>query len=201
MSANLVPSAQNPMLVPNLGQGQSNGLTGPVLSPAQVLAGNNRVVATNVVTVGGTAHLADVFTLTLTNHVFPNGALVFTYTVGESDVLGSITSELANAINSSLSAEFFQLFATVSGDTLTVNQRGPVGNITVVTGAVTGTDHEGTLTPASSGVMSGGSGPIIPAANFNFAEGPQQLRFLAGQPVQLSPGIVADIVASGLPII
>jgi hypothetical protein len=195
-------NAQNPFLLPNLSQLVSAGPVSVLQSPATLLAANPRVPATNVVTIGGTAHLADVFTLTLTNPVFLNGSLSYTYTVGESDTLVIITNALVNAINSSLSSAQYQIFATVSGDTFTVNQRGPIGNFTVVTGTVTGSGHEGTLSPASSGVMSGGSGPVYAGSQFTLVLGPNNVQQLRPyQPILLDPTALAVAVKNGANLI
>lgn len=198
MAANLVPSAQNPMLVPQLGQGTTNGNVTFVQSPAQVLAANPRVAASCAGTLSTNPSNGDILTLTVSNNVFPGGAIVINYTAS-SDTVITVAAHLASALTSNSVAQAFQVFGTSAGtDVFTVNELGPVGNFTALSFSSTGST---TCSFAASGVMSGGSGPVIPSLNFNFAEGPVSLRFLAGQPSQLPANFVSDLVHAGMPVI
>lgn len=299
MSANLVPSAQNPILVPLLYQGYSNGLTELGQNPASILAKFPRVAATETLTFSTNPTDADVSTLTLTSPVLPGGSLSVTSTAS-SDTTTTVAAKLAAALSLNATAMAFQIVGTSLANVLTIHELGPVGNLTqvsfssthttavlsnqtsssaVVGASATADDvvtirftnanfaggHEDvsytvamsdtlalvaaglnaaintdavlkanrisssvvsatltihqqglnfatmsytkggnseTITFASLvGVLQGGSGAVIPAANFNFAEGPVGMRFIAGEPVPLSPNVLADIVAAGMPVI
>ena len=298
MSMYFENSAQNPMLVPNLGQGYSNGLATPSLSPAQVLVLNPRTPASSTLTFTTSPTDADVLSVTLTNPVLPGGSLVASF-IASSDTAITAASKLAGAITSSLVAMQYNIYATALANVLAVHELGPVGNLTQVTfssahttavisnqvsshavvgGSETDADvvtirfsnasfaggHEDvsvttsgsealsavaaalntainvdavlkanhisstvnslTLTISQKGpnfatmsytqggnsetitftslvgVLQGGSGPVVPLANFNFSEGFQQLRLLAGQPVVLSSSQVSDLVNAAMPV-
>src|SRR5579871_754541 len=125
-------SAQQPMLVPNLGQGYSNGNTTPVQSPAQVLAANPRAVASCTVTLSTNPTDGDVLTLTLTNPVLPSGSLAVNFTAA-SDTTTTAAAKLAAALTSNLTAMSYRIYGTSLANVLTVNELGPVGNFTQVT--------------------------------------------------------------------
>jgi hypothetical protein len=300
MAANLTPSAQNPILVPLLYQGRSNGLTELGQSPAQVLANFPRVAATSTLTFSTNPTNGDTLTLTVHNLVFPGNSFTASF-IASSDTTTTAAAKLAAALNLSANGMAFQVVGTSLANVLTVHEFGPVGNLTqvsfhstgstiavlsnqasgtaVVGGSATESDvvtlvftnanfsggHENvsytvpatpTLAEVAAGLntainndvvlkanhisstvssetltisqqgpnfatlsytqgensetiafasllgqLQGGSGAIIPAANFNFAEGPVGMRFLQAQPVSLSPNVVADLVAAGMPII
>lgn len=187
----------NPTLLPNL---NSTTAAGGVLvgqTPAELLAANPRVAATDVGTLTTNPTDGDVLTLTVTNNVLPGGSLAVSVTAA-SDTVITAAAKLASALTSSLTAHMYDLFGTSKGDdTFTVNELGPVGNASVLSFASTGST---TCAFASSGVMSGGSGPIVPLANFstNFGLSLQNLR--QGQPVQLNAPTVAILVSNGSPI-
>lgn len=299
MAANLVPSAQNPILVPLLYQGYSNGLTELGQNPAAILAKFPRVAAYSTLTFSTNPTDDDVSTLTLTNSVLPGGSLSVSSTAS-SDTTTTLAAKLAAALSLNATAMACQIVGTSLANVLTVHELGPVGNLTEVTfssthttavlsnqasstavvgGSATESDavvlvftnanfpggyedvtytvladdtlalvaqglnaainldavlkknhisstvvnetltisqvgpnfatlsytkggnSETVVFKSLIGILQGGSGAVIPAANFNFAEGPVGMRFLAGEPVPLSPNVVADIVAAGMPVI
>jgi hypothetical protein len=195
------PNAQNPLLTPNFSQYASAGLVSIAQSPADVLAANPRVAATNAVTIGGSVTTGNTVTLTVTNPVL-GGSHSVSYTTVAEDTVALIASHLANSLTKLFLNTVYQgqVFGTAVGAVVTVNQLGPVGNHTVVTGSVSAEATE-TITPAASGVMSGGSGPVVPFLNFNSSQGATTLVLKAGNPVQLNTPTVADLVSSGSPVI
>lgn len=196
MTAFFSKSAQNPLLVPNLGQGYSNGLATPVLSAAEVLALNPRVVATSTVTLTGSPANGDVLSLTLSNPVLPGGALVVSFTAS-SDTAITSASKLAAALTSSLVAMQYNIYGTALGDVLTVNELGPIGNLTQVSFHSTGSTTAVLSNQASSTAVVGGSATesdtvTLVFTNASFAGGHEDVSYT----VLATPTLA--IVAAGL---
>lgn len=200
MSENLntvLPNAQNPTLLPNFSQYSSAGLVSIAQSPAQRLLATPRVAASDVGTLTTDPTDADVLTLTVSNPVLPSGSFSVSITAA-SDTVITAAAKLASAITSSLVAMAYQIYGTsVGDDTFTVNELGPVGNYSTLSFGSTGST---TCAFASSGVMSGGSGPVIPFLNFNSSQGLVNLKFAQGNVYDLAPATVADLVQSGSPV-
>lgn len=195
MTAFFSKSAQNPMLVPNLGQGYSNGLATPSLSPAEVLVLNPRAAASSTLTFTTSPTNGDVLSVTLTNPVLPGGSLVASITAS-SDTAITVASKLAAAITSSLVAMQYNIYGTALGNVLTVNELGPVGNLTQVTFSSTHTTAV-ISNQASSHAVVGGSATStdivqLVFTNVNFAGGHENVSYT----VQVSDTLA--LVAAGL---
>jgi hypothetical protein len=169
-----------------------------VASQAAYLTQFPRAAATATATVGGTPTNANVNSITVTSALIPGGSATASYTTQTSDTNPEVASGLASAINANVNLQALGIYATVSDLVITVNHPGPAGNLTVLSKTVTGSQ---TITLAASGVMSGGSGPVIPYEGFTASFGNMNFHFNAGEPRELSPVFVAALVNSGAPIV
>jgi hypothetical protein len=195
--------ARNPTLIPNLfiPVQSANGTT-DVMDPATFLTTYPRADASVTLTVTGTITNGNTPNITLTNATFPGGVISFTYTVVTADTTTTVAEGIAKLINDSGIGDQYGLRADLSGtsnpNVVQIYHNGPVGNSTVATTATPGTL---TLTLSNSGVMSGGSGPVIPYQNFPFTWSGSTLNLWYGNPVNLGADLVSAMVTQGMPIV
>lgn len=175
-------------------------------SPEAYLAANPRNDATDSVTIGGTVTTGDTVELTLTNALFPGGAVSVTYTVLAADTVTTIAAALAALIANNQICRAFGISASVGGTNdavITVAHNGPVGNFTVGTSTLSGGATE-TATWANSGAFSGGSGPVVPLATFSafpeVAGATRTMQFIYGRPVTIDRSVLSTLNAAGLPL-
>lgn len=193
---------QNPTLVPNVDKPVAiNGLV-TLKSPAGFVKLFPRANASITVTVGGTANPTDVLSLIFTSGLlgaFGNPVTV-SYTVGGSDDLEHIAEGLADAVNNNALLQSFGVYADAAGDVITIYWPGPGGNFCTLTKSIVGsTDETLTLNPVS-GVLAGGSGPVIPFANFSFSFAGIVTAYWIGKPTNVAYNVLAALIAQGKPI-
>lgn len=197
-------SGQSPTLIPNFSRMTAAGSSEvmSVLSPLDVANEFPRTAATATVTVGGSIVAGTTATITLSNPVLKSNdiyaqSISVTYTVLSTDTLDSVAAGLASLINTNKTARFFDVSATVSGDVITINWSGPVGNQTEL---AVSTSADVTLT-ASAGTLSGGEGPIVPFENFSATFGNSTVDFEIGNPYVIDYMQVTTLISQGFPII
>jgi hypothetical protein len=197
--------AQNPQLLPLMDRSSSSGAGGTLdhMTPSQYLTAFPRTSGSATITIGGSITNLDTTTLTFTGGIFSGGSYTTAaYTIVTADTTATVMSKTIDAINndsvlatSGISAE---PVGTGSPLVLTVNASGPAANGVVITANRTGAS---TTTYTVSGALAGGSGPIIPTANFSFSYNGCQLNFLYGQPVNVGSDLLAVLIAQDRPII
>src|SRR5665213_2130148 len=151
-----LPNGQNPLLTPNFSQYSSAGLVSIAQSPADVLAANPRVAATETLTLSTNPTNADVLTLTLSNPTLPNGSLAVSVTAS-SDTNITAAAKLAAALSLNSVAVSHNIVGTSLSNVLSVHQSGPVGNFTQVAFHSTGSTTAVLSNQASSSAVVGGS--------------------------------------------
>jgi len=164
--------------------------------PAELVVLEPRANATATATIGGTVTAGTTVSLVLTQNQLPNGAVTYTYDVLSGDTLASIAEGLASLVAADPVAQSFGIYATTDEAVLTVNWPGPAGNFAVLTGSASA-DETVTTNPAN-GVLSGGTGPIIPTQNFEVQWAGSTLVFWQGMPQQVSHQILSTMIAQGL---
>lgn len=191
-----LPNAQNPLLTPNFSQYASAGLVSLAQSPADVLAANPRVAATETVTLSTNPTNADVLTLTLSNPTLPSGSLAVSITAS-SDTTTTAAARLAAALSLNSVAMNHNIVGTSLANVLTVHQSGPVGNFTQIVFQSTGSTTAVLSNQASSTAVVGGSATsadvvTLVFTNANFAGGFEDVSYT----VQVSDTLA--LVAAGL---
>lgn len=204
--------AQNPQLLPSMDYPVSSGQgTIDVSAPSKYLATYGRTDATVTLTVGGSITNLDTVKLTFTNAIIPaigaqNKGVYQTaaYTIVTADTTSTIADGLESLINLDPNLSALGIYATKAGTSnatrLIIRQSGPVGNSTTVTAQVTGAATE-TFTFGASGVATGGAGPIVPIAGFSFSYNGQMFQFNYGKPQNVDSGLLAALIAQGMPIL
>lgn len=203
---------QNPQLYPSMDFPSSSGAgTLDVLAPSKYLSTFPRVDATVTATVGGTITNLDTITLTFTNKIIPaigsGAAGAYTtaaYTVVTADTTTTVADALESLVNLDANLSALGVYATKAGTSnatrVILRQSGPIGNSTTVTATVSGSATE-TLTFGASGVMAGGSGPIIPIASFPFVYNGQTFHFDYAKPQNVDSGLLSALITSGRPVL
>ena len=194
---------RQPTLLPNFNRPSANGSTIDPESPQAFLASNPRTNASVTAVIGGTITAGDTVSLTLSSTIFAAGSYSVTYTVLVADDVRSIAENLAALLQNTPELVASGVFTTMGGTSneseIVVNWNGPIGNFATLTSSVTGSATE-TVTIANSGKLSGGAGPVIAAANFNFAYNGQIQSYFIGQPYNLGYDLITQMVAQGMPI-
>ena len=203
--------AQNPQLYPSMDFPSSSGVgTLDVLAPSKYLSTFPRTDATVTLTVGGTITNLDTVKLTFTNTIIPAigsqsaGAYqTAAYTVVTADTTTTVADGILNVINLDANLAALGIYATKGGTSqaaqVVIRQSGPVGNSTTVTAQKTGSTE--TYTFGNSGVMASGAGPIVPQASFAFTYNGQMFHFDYGKPQNVDSGLLAALVAQGMPVL
>jgi hypothetical protein len=156
------------------------------------------VAATAVVTVGGTVAAGNTASVTFTSPAL-SAPVTVTYTALSGDTIQSVAEGLASEINQNTTLGFYDVIATTEYDTVAdeakvvVNWPGPLGNLCVLSEAVTGSV---TLTLSNSGVLSGGAGPVIPLNTFSVRLGGSATWFYQDTPFQTLTNDLAQLVAA-----
>lgn len=205
--------AQNPQLIPSMDFPSSSGAgaTLDVMAPSKYLATYPRVDATVTCTVGGTITNNDTVKLTFTNAIIPaigsqNGGAYQTaaYTIVTADTTTTVADALESLINLDPNLSALGIYATKAGTSnparVIIRQSGPIGNSTTVTAQVTGAATE-TFTFGNSGVMAGGSGPIVPIADFKFSYNGTILNFWYAKPQNVGSDLLAALITGDAPIL
>ncbi len=203
---------QNPQLIPSMDFPSTSGLGGTidVMTPAKYLATYPRVDGTVTLTIGGTITNLDTITLKFTNAIIPaigsspQGAYsMAAYTVVTADTVATVADGLEALINQDANLAAMGIYAvkagTSNGARLVIHQGGPVANFTTVSATITGGATE-TATFGNSGVLAGGSGPIVPTETFHWSYNGTQQNFWYGKPQNVDSGFLASLIAGQAPI-
>lgn len=197
---------RNPTLLPNFNRpvASGNGTLG-YQSPASFLAANPRADATASATIGGTVTTGDTITLKVTLATLSGGSNSVAYTAVAGDTVETIAEALANLVTGNGVFQDANIFAETGGEAapaeVVVHANGPVGNFAVLSYTLSsGATETVTLSP-SGGALSGGSGPIFAANNFDWGQNGSVNSFFAGQPYELGYDVITAMVAQGMPIV
>ncbi len=194
---------RSPTLIPNFYMSNlKDGVTSN-LSPAEFVAENPRGDASATATIGGTITAGDIITLTLTQAQLPNGSISASYTVQTGDTLTRIAAQLGVAMDTALKTA--GVLGTIwSGSTNTVfkiNWNGPFGNFGVLSYTLSGGATETVTLAPTSGQLSGGSGPVICANNFDYSYGGSTMSFYYGKVYFISNPLLTQFVNFDMPMI
>lgn len=187
-------AGQNPTLVPNFDPALVSGSDLSNVSPYDFLASNPRAVSAGTITVGGTVTSGNTLTVEVSNGVF--GSTSVEVTAGASDTVDTLAEKIAQALNDNATLQGVGAYADAAGAVVTLSWPGPVGNLSTIAGTVSSGGTE-TLAVVQ---MSGGSGPIIPRANFSFSLNYDVTDYMAGIPVSLDNWTLSQMVTQGMPI-
>ncbi len=197
---------RNPTLLPNFNRPVASGSgTLGYQSPASFLASNPRTDATATATIGGTVTAADTITLTVTLATLPGGVQSVTYAAITGDTTETIAEALATLVNENAAFQNANIYAVLGGEAapsaITVHANGPVGNFAVLSYTLSGSATETVTISPSNGALSGGSGPIFAANNFEWGQNGTLSAFFSGQPYLLGLDVITAMVAQGMPIV
>lgn len=198
---------QNPNLLPLMDMSFSSGAGGTLdaMSPAKYLATNPRVNGSLSITVGGSITNLDTVALRFTSPLFPGGVYTTApYTIVTADTTQTVAQALDDMIDNDVVLASLGMSGELqgTGSPLQVNvlSNGPISNGVTVTAVKTGAGTI-TLTFGNSGVIAGGSGPIIPTAGFSFSYNGCTINFQYGKPVIVGSDLLAQLVSQGRPVI
>lgn len=174
-------------------------------------------------TITGSVAAADIISLIFTatpTAGIAGSPVTVSYTALLADTTTSVAVGLAAAINANAALSSAGISATNTTNVVNVlGMGGPLGQVRItssvspgsetvtITTAPTTTSVLATLATETvtfaptTGIMSGGSGPIFAANNFEFSRGGQMQAFYYGQPYSPSYEYIAALVAQGMPII
>jgi len=177
--------------------------------------------ASPTATITGTVAAGDILNLIFTGTGIPGSPVTVSYTAVTGDTTTTVAAGLAAAINAN--AALSGLGYSATNTTNVVNISGNGGNtngqvritssvspgsetITITTAPTTtstaGTAATETITfSPTSGIMSGGSGPVIAANNFSFARGSEVSAYFYGNVYNLPYDLVQAMVQQGMPIV
>lgn len=168
--------------------------------------------ASRTVTVGGTPAADDAPVFTVTNATLPGGDTALTYTVLDGDDTDAVAAALADLINDEEGELFAAGFSAVAASSVvTVTLPDEIGAITLaktddnttytLSAAVTETQTIGgtaTETVTISQEFTGGSGPILPLADFQYMYNGHPLSFRLGFP-EIVPDDVLTLLLRDVP--
>lgn len=193
----------SPTLIPNFYMpSASNQHTLDYQSPAQYLQDNPRSAASATVTIAGTVASGDKATVTLTQGQLPSGSVTASYTAVSGDTADTVAEGLASALNAVIRSQLGNalvtaIYATADEAVVTIEWDGPMGNFA---GLTTGTSGSMTVT-ASASTLSGGSGPVFCANNFNYQYNGSSLVFYYGKQYALGAGLLKLFAAADMPVV
>lgn len=156
-----------------------------------------RAFASATITVGGTLANLDQLRVVVNLPALPGGKVTLTVVLTGADTTTTAAQKIAKAINDSVDLRQYNCYANSAGAVVTFLWEGLLGNEVVLTQSVP--VGSGTLTLGNSGLLAGGSGPIIPANNFNFVIRGLLVNFQAGKPVTVGSNVVKAMAAAGCP--
>lgn len=168
--------------------------------------------------IGGTVAAGDVNTLTITGAALTGSPISVNYTALLGDTTTSVAAGLAAAINSNVVLAKAGITASNTTNTVNIVDPGNVGQLRFTfstTGSETGTPPTTptetvtiattatetiTLSP-TSGILSGGSGPVIAYGNFSYGFNGVLEDYWAGNVYPLPPPLVAQMVRDQMQIV
>jgi hypothetical protein len=200
----------NPTLIPNFYPNymNSSGTTMDAMSPAQYMANNPATAASATATIAGTITAGDTVTLKVTQPQLPGGSVSYTYTVVTSDTVQDVAEGLASGLDLALTNAGAAQAYVETGDTtlaseavVTVYWTGQMGNSAVLSTTKSGGATETVTLAPTSGIMSGGSGPVMAVNNFSFSYNNVTLAFVAGKLMNVDSGLAAALAAQDMPVV
>jgi phage tail sheath gpL-like len=151
--------------------------------------------ASGSVALAGAVASGDVLSLSVANGVLGKAPVVVTYTLTSSDTIDTAAANLAAAFNATPSLLQYGFWANSTGDgTITVYQRGPVGNFTTLAFSSTGSETATVTQPT------GGKGMIVPLTNFTFSNNGDYQDFWYGLPYEVNYHQLDAMVTQGMSI-
>lgn len=192
----------SPTLIPNFYKGfmSLNG-TLDYKSPAKVAQDFPQTAATATATIGGTITSGNTVTLTVSQGQFSGGAISGTYTVQGSDTVATVAEGVATALNEAAESAGNPFLAEASEAVVTVSWPGPMGNTAVLSATKSGGATETITLSPSNGVMSGGTGPVFCANNFNFTWNGSVMSFYYGKPYFLGNDLLSALANADMPVV
>ena len=198
-STNGIFNTFNSTVLPNFYQNVQVGNALAEISPAKFNAANPQVPATITATIGGTVAAGNIETLTLTQGQLPGGFITGTYDAVSGDSTADVAEGLATAFQDALiAANIVNIAVTSVEAVVTVSWRGPMGNFATLTSTEQGAV---TITIPNAGVLTGGSGPVYAANNFNFQHNGSTLAFFYGRYYNLGGDLLAQMAAQDMPVV
>lgn len=188
MTSRFLPDRDTPIIVNGVLQRQSES---DIASALPREDGSGRV------TFGGTIADGNVLTLTFTSKLFTGGSLDVQVTATDTDTATTLAVKFAVAImaNATLANLLTANANYVAAGRLDITVPGPLGSHVTISGESTGAE---TFTIVQ---VAGGSGPIIPTADFKFTHNGTVISFTAERRMSLSSDAISALVAAGpLPI-
>jgi len=166
------------------------------LSPAAYAAANPQTSASATITVTGTVANGNTVSFTIGEAEGGIGSVTASYTAITGDTVSNVAEGLAAAYNAATAA-IPQTEANAVEGVVTVSWLGPVGNSATLSTATSGA----IVLTKSASTLSGGSGPVYAANNFNYTWNGCTMSFFYGQPYNLGADLIANMVAAGMPIV
>jgi hypothetical protein len=196
---------QSPLLRPNIGVPDGAGAnSGTVLrSRSDFLNSHARAQASVQGTLGGSFASGETIHVIFTCGAFPGGKIDVPYTTVTADTSATeLGDHLALTVNQNKSCMAFGISAASVAGVMHFYQQGPVGNFDTVSFTTTGSETMAWLNPAggTTGIMSGGSGPIFAFNGFSISLGGQLFVAQAGSVNYWDIGLVAVAVNEGQPV-
>lgn len=196
-----------PTLVPNFYDSVVNSKGGlDATSPAQMAKNFVRTNAVVTATIGGSITAGNTPTIILTHKQFPTGSVSYQHTVVTSETLAGVAAALSDGLDAAIAATGIALPIETSVGTTTLASEsvisllwsGPIGNSAVLSFSTLGT-LTSTLSPVGGG-LTGGGGVVFAGNNFNFQYRGSMLSFFYGKAYRPDAGLLAALVAAGMPI-
>ncbi len=187
----------DPTLLPQFYKQVMQGNGGlAALSPAAYAAANPQAGATATITVSGTVNTGNTMTFTIGEAEGGLGSVTASYTALPGDTVSNVAEGLATAYNTA-TLGVPQTEAVALEGVVSVSWLGPVGNSATLATTTSGS----VVLTKSAAVLSGGSGPVYAANNFNYTWNGCTMSFFYGQPYNLGADLIANMVAAGMPLV
>jgi hypothetical protein len=184
-------------VLPDLKEGVIVGGSETLQDEAGFLAIYPRVNGSGTITVTGTITNLDSYIVIFTSGLFSGGSLALTIGVVTADTLTTLAQKVVNAINGNSTLQSMGIFATSSGAAVTINWPGPIGNQIVISVV----SSPGGTETATIVQITGGSGPVIPQKDFNYAYGGGLQRFRLNHPKNVALDFLKVLLRDGVSII
>lgn len=195
---------QSPLLRPNIGvpDGAAGGGIGSTVlrSRSDFLKTHTRAAAEVTMSLGGSFASGHTIDVIFTSPPFPSGAITVAYTsVGSDTTATALGDHLAGAINESAACQAYGISASAAAGVLKLYHNGPVGNYDTVSFTSTGSESATFSNPAggTTGIMSGGGGPLFAWQGFSITLGGQLFVAQAGSVNLWDTTLIAVAVNEG----
>lgn len=163
-------------------------------SPDAFLARFARAFASCTITVTGTLANNDQLRVNVNLPILSGGQISKTVVLTGADTTTTAAQKIAKALCDDPVLQSYGAYATALSNVVSFYWPGLLGNVVTLSSSVP--VGSGVITLGASGVMSGGSGPIIPYGDFNFMWNGNLFSFRAGEPEIVPQGAVQAMAAA-----